>query len=225
MDVDPKKIAQRVSGEATEGIDDASEGVTEAGKRAWGFLRSVWFWIIAGPVNMAIVAGIVIAYAFPFVFLGFPEIPESVADVPKVIVIDKDRQGAYAYENGKLKYRFVILTGMEGHDTPEGRHYVTFRKADHKSSEYPKRKPPKKSGGAPMPYTLRFTSRGHALHAGLLVGPKWCVKQLTGNNPMIGSHGCVNLTYLGSRRLFKWTPEGTTVLVKKWKKDRKDTKI
>ncbi len=150
------------------------------------------------------IAGGVVAWAFPFLFLGFPESPDGLTKVGKAIVIDKDRQAAYAYEDGVLKHRFVILTGDGNHDTPVGKFRVTRKIKDYVSRQY----------NAPMPNSLFFIdSRGIAMHASFMVGPKWCAKELSGNHPYIGSHGCVRFTYLGSKRIFNWAEIGTPVWV------------
>ncbi len=199
MAFDPKKVAEQYVTEAKEGIDDAVGDV----KKGWRFLRSVWFWIIAGPVNM-IVTSVVIAWAFPFIFLGFPEPPEELKGVKKAIVIDKDKQAAYAYENGKLKHRFVILTGDGEHDTPTGKFKVDRKVKDHFSGEYK----------APMPNSLFFINyRGIATHASFAVGFKWTMKHFSGGHPYIGSHGCVRMTPLGSARLFKFADVNTPLWV------------
>ena len=194
MGINPKKIAQNYTEEAKEGFNDAVGDV----KKGWGFLKSVWFWVIAAPLNMAI-AGTVVAWAFPFIFLGFPEPPAGLENAKKAIVVDKQRQAAYAFENGELKHRFVILTGDGNHDTPTGKFAVARKVKDHVSGEY----------GSKMPNSLFFINhRGIATHASFAVGFKWVAKELSGNHPYIGSHGCVRMTPWGSAKLFKFADVG-----------------
>ncbi len=201
--MEPKESLDKLIDQSRDNLDEAVEGAKEAGQHTFAFLRKLWFWLIAGPVNLLIVA-FVIAWAFPFLFVGFPPIPEELKDEPKAIVVDKDRQSAYAYENGKLKHRFVILTGRAEHETPNGRYRVTRKIKDYVSQEY----------DAKMPNSLFFNDeRGMALHASYLVGVKWAIKELFGNTPYIGSHGCIRLTGFGSRRLFKFADVGTPVWV------------
>lgn len=197
MSTEPEKPAAE-----TEEIGDEVD-LEAAVKQGKSFLRSVWFWIIAGPVNM-LIAAVVIAWAFPGIFLGFPEVPEDLKTAKKAIVIDKYKQAAYAYENGKLKTRYVVLTGDGEHETPVGKFKVTRKIKDYVSKEY----------GSPMPNSLFFIdSRGIAMHASFAVGFKWCAKHFSGHHPYIGSHGCVRLTPWGSHRMYKFGDIGTPVWV------------
>jgi L,D-transpeptidase catalytic domain len=177
--------------------------VEETGKKGWQFLRSVWFWVIAGPVNL-LIAALVIAWFFPWIFLNFPVAPAGIEKYPKVILIDKFRQGGYAYENGVCKKRFVVLTGDGEHDTPTGTFRVTKKDKDYVSKKYK----------VPMPYSVFFIeSHGVAMHASFAVGPKWLLKHWSFHHPYIGSHGCVRLTTFGARQMFNFAENGTPVIV------------
>ncbi len=197
MESDSKEESLAAKPETLENL------VEETGKKGWKFLRSVWFWVIAGPVNM-LIAALVIAWFFPFIFMSFPEAPAGIEKYSKVILIDKFRQGGYAYENGILKKRFVVLTGDGEHDTPTGTFKVTRKDKDYVSKQY----------DAPMPYSVFFIdSRGIAMHASFAVGPKWLLKHWSFHHPYIGSHGCVRLTTLGAWQMFKFADIGTPVIV------------
>ncbi len=187
--------------------DEVGEVVAEVhrtGRSAFRFLKSLWFWLIAAPVNLVILAGLT-AFLAPHLFVGFPPAPPGLESYDKAVVIDKDRQAAYGYELGKLKYRWIILTGRKEHDTPVGRFRVTRKIADYRSREF---------NGARMPNSLFFIdSRGIAMHASSKVTSKWFIKQVTGNLPNIGSYGCVRFTSRGSERMFEWADIGTPVWV------------
>lgn len=199
MSEDPDEV--KTTEPIETGPDDVDlEGAAKQGKR---FFRSVWFWVIAGPLNM-IVAALVIAFAFPFIFLGFPEVPEGLETAEKAIVIDLGKQAAYGYENGKLKSRFVILSGKGEHETPTGKFKVTRKIKDYVSKEY----------GSPMPNSLFFIdSRGIAMHYSFAVGLKWTAKLLSNHSPYIGSHGCVRQDPWGSYRMYKFAEIGTPLWV------------
>ncbi|MDF1811192.1 MAG: L,D-transpeptidase family protein [Verrucomicrobiales bacterium] len=206
-DVAPEKLADVAPDKPAADAPDEPVGddldIEVAVKQGRSFLRSVWFWVIAGPINMLIAAA-VIAWAFPFLFLGFPDVPAGLADADKAIVIDKYKQAAYGYEKGKLKTRYVILTGDGDHDTPTGKFKITKKDKDYVSREY----------GSPMPNSLFFIeSRGIAMHSSFAVGFKWCAKHFSGHHPYIGSHGCVRMTPWGSIRCYKFADLGTPVWV------------
>ncbi|ODA66607.1 hypothetical protein A7A08_02375 [Methyloligella halotolerans] len=90
------------------------------------------------------------------------------------ITIDKTTQKMDVYKDGQPLYRWDVSTGIPGHDTPSGS-YTPFRmEAEHYSKEW---------DDAPMPYSIFFTQRGHAIHG-------------TMDARYMGqaaSHGCVRL--------------------------------
>ncbi|MDF1755145.1 MAG: L,D-transpeptidase [Verrucomicrobiales bacterium] len=203
--VNSEPVAAPAPAPVTQPVEAGPEEVDleKAVKHTRSIFRSVWFWVIAGPVNL-IIAALVIAFAFPFIFLGFPEPPAGLESVKKAVVIDKFRQAAYGYENGKLVSRYVVLTGDGDHDTPVGKFKITKKDKDYVSRQY----------GDPMPNAVFFIeSRGIAMHSSFAVGFKWCAKLLSGHHPYIGSHGCVRMTPWGSHRMYKFGDFGTPVWV------------
>lgn len=90
------------------------------------------------------------------------------------ITIDKTTQKMDVYKDGQPLYRWDVSTGIPGHDTPSGS-YTPFRmEEDHYSREW---------DDAPMPHSIFFTTRGHAIHG-------------TMDARYMGqaaSHGCVRL--------------------------------
>jgi lipoprotein-anchoring transpeptidase ErfK/SrfK len=116
---------------------------------------------------------------------------------PRLVLVSLTAQRLARYEYGQLIDSLPVSTGKRGHRTPNGDYRVLVKDWDHFSSEYPK-----PDGGAPMPYAIKFTWRGHWIHAGLLPG-----------HP--DSHGCIRLGLLDAKRIFKWVRLGTPIIVKR----------
>jgi hypothetical protein len=99
------------------------------------------------------------------------------------IAIDKSRQQMTVALNGAELFVWPVSTGAPGYDTPSGT-FTPFRmEKDHFSREW---------DDAPMPHSIFFTKKGHAIH---------------GSNHVkaIGtpaSHGCVRLEPKNARILF-----------------------
>jgi len=121
----------------------------------------------------------------------------------KKIIVDLTTQQAYAYEGKTLVYKGWVSSGRKKFATPTGRYRVLAKEKDHVSNEWPDKIDPKtgKKGGAKMPYMLRLTWSGIALHLGY-----------TPNRP--ASHGCVRLKDGFAQKLFNWATVGTRVIIK-----------
>jgi hypothetical protein len=126
----------------------------------------------------------------------------------KKIVVDLTKQEAYAYENGKLVYSGWISSGRAEFKTRTGRFRVLQKEKEHTSNEWPKKEIKLKNGkkkvevgGAKMPYMLRLTWSGIALHEGY-----------TPNYP--ASHGCIRVAKGFAKKLYMWAKVGTRVVVK-----------
>ena len=113
----------------------------------------------------------------------------------KKIFVNLDEQRMTAYEDGNEVFSSRISSGKSGHETPTGTYRVLQKERDHRSNEWPK-----PHGGARMPYMLRITWSGVALHQGYVPGQP-------------ASHGCIRLPKPVARKLFKWAEIGTPVLV------------
>ena len=115
-----------------------------------------------------------------------------------VVVIDKNTQQMAVTVDGEQRYVWPISTGRRGYDTPNGTFKVNRMDADHLSQEW---------DNAPMPHTMFFDMRGHAIHG------FFDVKHL--GLPV--SHGCVRLSPENAATLFNLvSTEGmkeTTVIV------------
>jgi len=113
----------------------------------------------------------------------------------KEIVVDLSIQKAYALEDGHIIFEGRISSGKEGRETPNGVYNIMQKKRHHKSNLWPK-----PNGGAKMPYMMRLTNSGIAMHLGYVP-----------NKP--ASHGCIRLQKGFAKKMFKWARVGTKVVV------------
>jgi len=113
----------------------------------------------------------------------------------KEVYIDLTLQKAYAIEDGIPIFEGRISSGKSGHETPTGEFTILQKKLHHTSNLYPKPK-----GGAKMPYMMRLTWGGVAMHQGYV--PR---------KP--ASHGCIRLRRRFAKRLFGWVNRGTKVVI------------
>lgn len=107
----------------------------------------------------------------------------TAAQAAIAIHIDKNTQQMTVAVDGQARYVWPVSTGRPGYDTPNGTFKVNRMDADHQSQEW---------DGAPMPYTMFFDLRGHAIHGFS------DVKHL--GLPV--SHGCVRLAPANAAVLF-----------------------
>ena len=113
----------------------------------------------------------------------------------KRIVIDLKHQRIYAKENGRIIFSGSISSGTRKHRTPTGNYRILERDRYHSSSKYPK-----PYGGAKMPYMLRLTNSGIAIHQGYLPGYP-------------ASHGCIRVSKRTAQKLWRWSSIGTQVSI------------
>jgi hypothetical protein len=104
--------------------------------------------------------------------------------------VDLKRQTMSVFRGGDEIGTAVVLFGTDGKPTPKGSFQVLERDADHHSSLY----------DAPMPYMLRLTNDGVAIHA---------------SNVRRGSatHGCLGVPMEFARRLYAAMRRGDRVYV------------
>jgi hypothetical protein len=100
------------------------------------------------------------------------------------IDIDKDTQTMTVAVDGVTKYRWPVSSGLPSHETPNGSYKAFRMEADHYSKEW---------DDAPMPHSIFFTRKGHAIHG------TDSVNRL--GNP--ASHGCVRLSRANAATLFE----------------------
>ena len=116
-----------------------------------------------------------------------------------IITINKVSQKMTVTLDGDTEYVWPVSTGAKGYDTPSG-NYRPFRmEKEHFSKEW---------DDAPMPHSIFFTARGHAVHG------SYHVKSLGRR----ASHGCVRLAPANAAKLFslvsKTGMSSTAVIVK-----------
>jgi hypothetical protein len=108
--------------------------------------------------------------------------PAARADV--AITVDKDAQQMTVAVDGKVRYRWPVSTGNPSYETPNGTHRAFRMEPDHFSKEF---------DDAPMPHSIFFTRKGHAIHG-------------TFSEKSLGvpvSHGCVRLSRAHAATLYK----------------------
>jgi hypothetical protein len=114
------------------------------------------------------------------------------------ITIDKSTQSMTVEKDGRALYHFAVSTGRPGFDTPSGKYKAFRMEKDHFSKEW---------DDAPMPYSIFFTPKGHAIHGYLD----------TKNIGHPASHGCVRLTKANAEKLYALVEEdgvlNTTVIL------------
>lgn len=115
----------------------------------------------------------------------------AAAAGPLRVLVSLPLQIAFVFKGSVLVGVSSVSSGIAGHDTPTGTFTILQKDKDHKSSIY---------DDAPMPYMLRLTWDGVALHAGKVTGEP-------------ASHGCVRLPAAFARKLFGIAELGATVSV------------
>ncbi|MDQ8727830.1 L,D-transpeptidase [Bradyrhizobium sp. LHD-71] len=100
------------------------------------------------------------------------------------IDIDKDTQTMTVSVDGATKYTWPVSSGLPSYETPNGNFKAFRMEEDHYSKEW---------DDAPMPHSIFFTKKGHAIHGTDVV------KRL--GNP--ASHGCVRLSRDNAATLFE----------------------
>ena len=115
--------------------------------------------------------------------VALPVLLAVSAQASILVNIDKNTQRMTVAVDGETRYVWPVSTGRPGYDTPNGTFKVNRLDATHQSQEW---------DGAPMPHTMFFDLRGHAIHGFS------DVKHL--GLPV--SHGCVRLAPANAATLF-----------------------
>jgi len=125
--------------------------------------------------------------------------PKVAAKKRLIVSINKVSQKMTVSLDGDTKYVWPVSTGAKGYDTPSGNFRPFRMEKEHFSKEW---------DDAPMPYSIFFTARGHAVHG------SYHVKSLGRR----ASHGCVRLHPDNAAKLFalvgKTGMSNTAVIVK-----------
>jgi hypothetical protein len=116
---------------------------------------------------------------------------EEAPDGQIRIVVDLSAEMLYVYRAGIEIGRSSILYGYDKKPTPTGEFPIIEKDADHYSSTY---------GGAPMPYNLRLTRSGVAIHGSEV-------------EDGYATHGCVGIPKEFAALLFRQARVGDRVLI------------
>jgi len=115
-----------------------------------------------------------------------------------LITVDKSAQQMTVQVDGATRWRWRVSTGAPGYDTPSGTFRAFRMEASHFSKQY---------DDAPMPHSIFFTKRGHAVHGYLD----------TRHLGLPVSHGCVRLDPQNAAKLYAMVQQdgvlNTTVVV------------
>lgn len=125
----------------------------------------------------------------------FLMMPFTLVASQQYVLVNLSEQKAYAVEDGYVLFEGRISSGKPGRETPEGEFTILQKKRHHTSNLWPKPK-----GGAKMPYMLRLTNDGIAMHLGYV--PK-----------RAASHGCIRLKKGFAQEMFAWAKVGMSVYV------------
>jgi hypothetical protein len=105
-----------------------------------------------------------------------------------LITVNKSTQQMTVAVDGATRWTWPVSTGRPGYDTPSGR-FTAFRmEADHFSKEW---------DDAPMPHSIFFTAKGHAIHGSFE----------TRHLGSPASHGCVRLSPGNAAKLYALVEE------------------
>ncbi|MBA2466209.1 MAG: L,D-transpeptidase family protein [Sphingomonas sp.] len=115
---------------------------------------------------------------------------QGVGPGPVWVRVDLQHQMMSVFRNGEEIGTAVILFGARSHGTPVGTFPILARIKDHHSSTY----------DAPMPYTLRLTGDGVAIHGSEV---RWGA----------ATHGCIGVPTKFAERLFDAVKVGVPVVI------------
>ena len=108
----------------------------------------------------------------------------SAANAAVLVTVDKSTQQMTVEVDGRPVYQWPVSTGKAGnYDTPSGKFNAFRMERDHFSKEW---------DDAPMPFSIFFTQKGHAIHG-------------SNDTKRLGtpaSHGCVRLLPANAEKLF-----------------------
>ncbi len=117
--------------------------------------------------------------------------PELAPEGPMVMVVSLPEQRLSVYRNGVRIGVSTVSTGKRGYETQTGVFPILERQREHFSNLY---------DDAPMPFMLRLTWSGTALHAGRVPGYP-------------ASHGCIRLPAAFAEKLYDASRRGVIVVI------------
>jgi peptidoglycan hydrolase-like protein with peptidoglycan-binding domain len=118
-------------------------------------------------------------------------IPDPANDEPMTLVVSLRDQKIDVYRGTTLITNSKVSSGMSGYATEAGVFSILEKQRFHHSNIY---------SGAPMPWMLRLTWSGIALHGGVVPGYR-------------ASHGCIRLPFSFAPKLFQAATVGDNVVI------------
>ncbi|MCB5426142.1 L,D-transpeptidase family protein [Altererythrobacter sp. CC-YST694] len=122
---------------------------------------------------------------------------EGVPDGPLVMTVDLEARVLSVFRGGYEIGATAVLLGTDDHPTPLGRFPILTKERHNVSEKY---------DNAPMPWTLRLTWDGVAIHGGSQVENGYA------------SHGCIGTPDEFVSRLFAIAKKGDVVIITRGKK-------
>lgn len=122
---------------------------------------------------------------------------KGVPDGPIVVTVDLDARVLSVFKGGYEIGATAVLLGTQEHPTPTGVFPILSKERHNKSEIY---------GDAPMPWTLRLTGDGVAIHGGAPVEKGWA------------SHGCIGTPNEFVSKLFAVAHVGDRVIITRGKR-------
>lgn len=118
------------------------------------------------------------------------------ADGPLVITIDLEAQTMSVFRDGYEIGATAVIYGADEKPTPLGWHKITQKKVHHVSNLY----------GAPMPYMMRLTNDGVAIHASEKIDGSYA------------THGCIGVPLEFAKLVFAQARLGDRVVITRGKR-------
>lgn len=116
-------------------------------------------------------------------------------DGPLVITVDLEAQTMSVFRDGYEIGATAVIYGADEKPTPLGQHKITQKKVHHISNLY----------GAPMPYMMRLTNDGVAIHASDI-------------DARYATHGCIGVPLAFAKLLFAQAKLGDRVIITRGKR-------
>ncbi len=117
---------------------------------------------------------------------------EGVPEGPLLITVDLDARTISVFRDGYEIGAAAVMLGTDEHPTPTGTFPILSKERHNVSEEY---------SNAPMPWTLRLTHDGIAIHGGNEVENGYA------------SHGCIGIPNELAERLFDEASKGDKVVI------------
>jgi hypothetical protein len=114
---------------------------------------------------------------------GIITVVAGSANADVLIKVNKGSQHMSVLVDGQLRYSWPVSTGKAGYETPVGSFTPFHLVKDHASKEW---------DNSPMPHSIFFTHRGHAIHG----------SSTTRRLGSPASRGCVRLVPANAAKLF-----------------------